>query len=362
MTKKRLVVIFLVIMLLLVIFYSLLRPDSDRDLLKETNTKVVLSAWNGKWYRLYLSTGREEWVELKTIFGRDCITPVFSPDGRGILYAEHDGNDYELCYYDLTTKSSKRLTNNKFDDYSPVWSPNMKRISWGRIPKMSIKYGNMAEIYVSEWPDFFERQLTKNKRMDAYPVFVSDSNSLIIESGYVGSLFGLFRIYWDGTERPLIYEPKRSGNGLPHTYAGFVCFERASAENPNLFDIFVLQLNSGSSNSFIRLTNYRMPCNPTPRFSPDGSKIAFHRASDKGSLVAILHLNGVKKSSEVIFGQEDEQIRLCRWNRNGTLLACEDFKRKQIVIFDKDGKSMHLGLPGSYRGQRFLEVYNFDIY
>jgi WD40 repeat protein len=47
----------------------------------------------------------------------------WGPDDARVVYAYHDGNDYELAIVDLRTGESRKLTDNDVDDLMPAWQP-----------------------------------------------------------------------------------------------------------------------------------------------------------------------------------------------------------------------------------------------
>lgn len=329
------------------------------DLLIKTETKIIFSAKNYKGiFHLYLKTDLKKRHKIKTLFNNHSITPVFSPDGTEILFSEYDGDDYELMWLNIASGNIKQLTNNKFDDYAPTWSLDKKRIAWCRVEKMNKQKAETAEIFVSEWPNIKEHQLTKNSRMDAYPVFTNDNKKIIVESGKINSLFGLFIVYWEGKEEPIVYKPNLTGNGIPHIYKHFVLFERTNKNKPNHFDIFIFNLKT---KKIEQLTKWNTPSNPSPRFSHDGANIASHRVNEEGSSEIVILSYPQKK--ETILNYKSGTLRLPRWNRDGNLLAAEDFKEKNLVVFDAQGNYNAIISDGlSYRGQKFMEIYNYDIY
>jgi hypothetical protein len=58
----------------------------------------------------------------------------------------------------------------------------------------------------------------------------------------------------------------------------------------------------------------------------------------------------------------DRSLFLPRWDSKGKLIAAEDRINKTIVVFDMHRKHIALNLPGQARTQRFLEIWNFDIF
>lgn len=332
---------------------------NNRNLLKDTNTKIVYSAKGSNGiYHLYISDNVNTYRKLKTVFDNDVITPCFSPDGEDILFAEYDGNAFQLVCTNLPTGITKKLTSENYDNYAPTWSLDKKKIAWCRSPKMSMEQADKAEIFVSDWPNFAEKQLTINNRMDAYPVFTSNGNSVLVESGNVDQFFGIFKIDMNGNEEALIYDPLKSGNGIPHVYNNLMVFERTSVL-PNYFDIFIFNLET---KRLMQKTYWSTPCNISPRFSPDGSKIVCYRINPLGKHEILILFFSEKNNGAVKTIKKPKFLSLPRWNRNGSLLAAQDCQNKQLIILDINGNYNRLSLPGIYRTQRFMEIYNFDLY
>jgi TolB protein len=320
---------------------------------------VVFSADDGRGvHRLFLwRRGRLE--ALPAVGEGACITPVFSPGGDGILFAQDDGHDFELFHLDLARGSVRRLTDNGADDYAPVFSPDGSRIAWTRAPSMTLGDAEGAEVMVADFPRGEARRLTRNRRFDAYPVFAADGGSVIVEGGRVDSLFGLFRIHLDGREEVLVDEPGRSGNGIPHVAGPTVVFERTRREAPTLFDVALMDLDDPGR--IRERTAWRMPCNPSPRFSPDGGRIAFHR--DRGGESPIVVLPTAERGDPLLLGGRGDILHLPRWSGDGRYIAAWDLRRHAIAVLDaaRGGEGMRVPSPGPVRGQRFMEIYNFDI-
>lgn len=59
--------------------------------------------------------------------------PVWSPDGRSYVYATlRSATDLEVAVINADGSGLRALTRNKVDDFSPVWSPNRRRIAFSR--------------------------------------------------------------------------------------------------------------------------------------------------------------------------------------------------------------------------------------
>ncbi|MCK4626349.1 MAG: hypothetical protein KAV00_13610 [Phycisphaerae bacterium] len=342
------------------------------DPLRESGSIVVFSARDESGvFNLYLAKDCATPTRLPSPMKGHCIVPVFSPDGSDILYAQHDGNDFELVCYNLKTGHSRILTDNNDDDYHPVWAPNGKRIGWSRAKTMTLADMNSSEIYVSDWPRYRERRLTDDAMADCYPCFTSDGKALISETGKLGSkkteLFGLFKADIGGAKKPLIYEPESSGSGIPHVHGDFVVFEGTVrtgpvAERLITLDLFVYNLSSPGKPR--TLTKWFTRSNPTPRFSPDGKAIVCHRLLEDRITcqITVLEFDGDSVKQSLAYGRHGEILKMPRWNRNGTLIVAEAPGRKGLLVLDRKGNASLLRGSRSYRTQRFLELYNFDAH
>ncbi|MBI5816633.1 MAG: PD40 domain-containing protein [Nitrospinae bacterium] len=328
--------------------------------------KIVFSAKDETGFsRLYLTCGDfSKFTLLEGVSGEDAITPIFTPDGMGVFFAERHEGRFNLHYYDLSAGRSIALTDDGMNDYAPAISPCGKRLAWCRSPEMTLKGANLAEIFVSDWPEFKPRRLTDNDRMDAYPVFTGNGESVIIESGNTAGLFGLFKINFDdGRETPLSYDPENYGAGIPSAFGGRIVYERCESASPGLFNIFEISLEDNGSPQNIAAWN--TPCNPSPRYSPDGKLVAAHRLGDDRASSQIVIFPASGHAPLVEIGGPDERYMLPRWSRDSGVLAFVNSSELALYFLDLSnggGRPKRIPSPGPYRMQRFMEIYNFDIY
>ena len=101
--------------------------------------------------------------------------PVWSPDGQRIaFYSDRKGDleNYEIYVMDADGGNQQRLTENRVDDSSPSWSPDGKRIAF-----MSSRDGN-TEIYVMDADGGNPQNLTNHPHGDANPAWLNSPFSV----------------------------------------------------------------------------------------------------------------------------------------------------------------------------------------
>jgi len=327
-------------------------------LLGKTGAKVVFCAASASGRDgLFLADGDGLHVLDAPLQG-DCRTPMLSPDGRFVVFSQDDGPGAGLCVADLDG-DTEVLALSGMADYAPVWSQDGKWLAWCRCPAMNLESANHAEIWASPWPVFDPRPLTSNARMDCYPVFSPCGREIYFESGYADGLFGLFCVTLEGGESPILYEPGVSGNGIPHVAGDRIVFERAMAQTSALYDVYSLKRDEPET--LTRHTFFEKHVNPTPRYSPDGSLIAYHMPEGEDCQV---HLIDPERPEALPRRIAVEQGWLCypRFDRSGKLVACQDYRHANLRIADAaTGVTAGLSGPGPLRVTRLLELYNHDI-
>ena len=69
-------------------------------------------------------------VRKLTDNGFDDWNPVWSPDGDHIVFISNRGGDNEIYTMDGQGGDVRQLTDNGFDDWNPVWSPDGAYVSF----------------------------------------------------------------------------------------------------------------------------------------------------------------------------------------------------------------------------------------
>lgn len=215
------------------------------------------------------------------------FSPTVSPDGRRIAYVwDGNGNNYDIYIKDIRKGRVSRLTDDPFPDLSPSWSPDGSQVAFLRV------LPDRQQVILKPVAGTVERVLTEVS--SPISSWAADSNPY----------FGCYGPAWspDGGEIVVSDQEKPGGR----------------------YELYGVSVQSG------RRTQLTHPVDETrdfcPRFSRDGSQIAFVRGISHG--IAELHVISAD-------GQQDRQITFDRhairglsWTRDG-----------QNIIFS----SLHLG-------------------
>ena len=96
--------------------------------------------------------------------------PVWSPDGKRIAFAadrKGDGAKFDIYVMDADGGNQLKLTNNRIIDWSPSWSPDGERIAF-----VSTRDEN-SEIYVMDTDGGNLQNLTNNPHSDFGPAWLN---------------------------------------------------------------------------------------------------------------------------------------------------------------------------------------------
>ena len=101
--------------------------------------------------------------------------PVWSPDGKRIaFYSDRKGtfDNFDIYVMDADGGNQQNLTNNRAWNRAPSWSPNGERIAFS-----SNRDGNW-EIYVMDTDGANQQNLTNNRHSDASPAWLNSPFSV----------------------------------------------------------------------------------------------------------------------------------------------------------------------------------------
>jgi len=123
----------------------------------------------------------------------DFWQPVLSPDGTTLAYIAKGENSYELFVMDLETRQERQLTDNKFDEVYPSWSPDGKKLAY-----MAAQEEENWDIFVIDVDTGEVFRLTSDPAIDANPTWAPTGE--IVFNSDRGDRWGAYAIRPDGSD------------------------------------------------------------------------------------------------------------------------------------------------------------------
>jgi TolB protein len=199
--------------------------------------------------------------------------PAWSPDGRKLAYASHQGNNWDLYIDDLPTNATTRMTYDQSFQGAPSWSPDGKWLAYESYQ------GNNLDIYVM-------------------PIDASQPAQRVTDSPAPD-----FAPAWSPLGRQIAFVSWRDGNQ----------------------DIYVFSLDT---REFANLTNTPDRQEDHPSWSPDGKFIAYSAVDQGKPKVFVKPVDNPQAAAQVLaLGREPA------WSPKGSSLvfAVDSLENTQFV-------------------------------
>ncbi len=245
-----------------------------------------------------------------------------------VFVSERDGNP-EIYSMNSDGSNQTRLTTNEVYDIMPAWSPDCSKIVFVS------ERDNNPEIYSMNADGTNQTRLTSNSAYDYSPnwspdgtkiAFVSNRGTGQNTTGTVNKInYKIFVMNADGSDQVLLTDnsiddesPKWSPDGKK------LAFVSTRDGNPEIYVI-----NSDGTN-LVRLTNNKT-YDLMPAWSPDGTKIAFRADRDGNPEIYSMNADGSNQTRLTDNSVADESPG---WSPDGTKIA---FVSKRDNVIDETG-------------------------
>jgi eukaryotic-like serine/threonine-protein kinase len=227
------------------------------------------SGSTGRWFTKGNSTDRQ---------------PVYSPDGKHILYCSIASGNLDLMEVAIETGAVKRITEDAADDWDPAYTPDGRHIIWS-----SNRNGHF-EIWLANTDGTDSRPIT-NDGVDAENPTMTQDRRWIVYNSYNPKKSGIWKIHPDGTEPKQLFsgltqQPELSPDGKLVAYVWYKQF----AVGPMAY-VHVMDIETGAQIPF-EITAERGIKGQTTlagslgrcRWMPDGKSLAYIDSNESGDL------------------------------------------------------------------------------
>ncbi len=170
-------------------------------------------------------------VNLTKHRGND-VSPVWSPDGKRILFQSDREGTWNIHVMDADGKNVTKVTETGGVDGAPTWSPDGGRIAFSRLE------GNEAEIYTADISGGNLKRLTDSPGINVYPAWSPDGKTIAFVSDRDGESRGIYLMGADGANPrkviPHASHPAWSPDGKRLTYCAW---DKAHRNPPPAFRV-----------------------------------------------------------------------------------------------------------------------------
>jgi dipeptidyl aminopeptidase/acylaminoacyl peptidase len=258
--------------------------------------------------------------------GKNAIRPVFSNDGKYLLFTSYDG----AAYYDIE-KEKLNYFSGSASDYSMDSDGNIRfrvdsfvdGMKMNSVKEFDTKTGKTVTILDKKRLDivpnitdhgvyYIEKNAVKTNTMLAKtvskPVVMSYDRSLLLYS------YGTAKTLKPAGEDKFYIWPSLSPDN------SMICFV-------DINDLYVTDLNGK--------VKFKINEARAPKWSPDGKWIAFMRDSDDGHAFISSDIYVVRVSDQKVIKLTDTDDRIemnPSWSQDGQKIVCEDAQNDEILI------------------------------
>jgi Tol biopolymer transport system component len=193
--------------------------------------------------------------------------PVYSPDGRWVMFSSNRGGTLDLWEVSVETGELRRITDDPADDWDPVYSRDGRSILW------SSNRTSAFEIWTARRDGSAQRQVSLDSVDAENPSFGPDGRSVVYSSSHPGKP-GIWRIPLEGGDGEHLL---RAGTLLPELspdgrHLAVIVGVGTLAANLEVFDLETRKLLP-SSVPLPLLPGLSLP--GRSRWTPDGRALVY---------------------------------------------------------------------------------------
>jgi Tol biopolymer transport system component len=240
--------------------------------------------------------------------------PSWHPDGTWIAFSDRDAPDQPVAIHvlSLNTGERRRITTPATisqEDRSPAFSPNGRALAFART--LSLSEAELFTVDFSAGAALGEpKRLTFDRRYKIAPAWTADGREIVYSVGQIGNTT-LWRVRVDG---PTEAGPQRLASiGTDGTLPAISRDGRRMVYTRRWRDLDILrvQLPGGVPERLISSTRSE----ENPRFSPDGSKIAFR--SDRSGDLELWVCDSDGSNATQLTSHGDSEVTGVNWSPDG---------------------------------------------
>jgi TolB protein len=211
-----------------------------------------------------------------------CLSPVWSPDGKRMLFTSYKRGNPDIYLKDIFYGNENIISKEKGLNISPAFSPDGKKIAL----TLSVEDGN-SELFLINLNGNKLDRLTTDWGTDVSPSFSPDGKRIAFVSDRSGSPQIYSLNVEDKSVKRLTFEGNYNASPEWSPRGDKIAFSRMMG---NKFDIYVMDPDGSNCQKLTSIGN-----NEDPSWSPNGRYLIFSSDRERGKKLYIMQANGANQ-------------------------------------------------------------------